>query len=71
MKPIDDAARLIASGMVELPVTISHATRAMALPALHGDPVDRLLIAQALEDGLVLVTTDAAIKRYDVPTLDA
>jgi PIN domain nuclease of toxin-antitoxin system len=38
---------------------------------LHGDPFDRLLIAQALAEGMVLVTSDRAITGYDVPTLPA
>jgi len=58
-------------GFEELPVSVAHAERAMALPALHGDPFDRLLIAQALEEGLVLVTSDREIVRYDVPVLEA
>lgn len=69
--PADYAARLIADGLEELPVTIDHATRTAALPALHGDPFDRLLIAQALAEGLMLVTSDREICRYDVPVLDA
>ena len=69
--PPDYAERLLADGMDELPVSILHATRAMNLPPLHGDPFDRLLIAQALEEGLVLVTSDREIVRYDVPTLEA
>lgn len=69
--PADYAARLMADGIDELPVSIAHANRAMTLPGLHADPFDRLLIAQALEEGLVLVTSDREIVRYDVPTLDA
>ena len=69
--PEDYAVRLIAAGLEELPVSMAHASRAMALPALHGDPFDRLLIGQALEEGLVLVTSDREIVRYDVPTMEA
>lgn len=69
--PADYAARLLADGFDELPVSIAHADRAMTLPLLHGDPFDRLLIAQALQEGLVLVTSDREIVRYDVPTLEA
>ncbi|MEH3102033.1 type II toxin-antitoxin system VapC family toxin [Sphingomonas adhaesiva] len=39
------------------------------LPNLHGDPVDRMLIAHALHAGLTLVTADETIRRYPVPTL--
>ena len=69
--PEDYTARLMADGIDELPVSIAHADRAMTLPPLHGDPFDRLLIAQALLEGLVLVTSDREILRYDVPTLEA
>lgn len=69
--PEDYAERLLADGFDELPVSIAHAKRSMSLPALHGDPFDRLLIAQALEEGLMLVTSDREIARYDVPTLQA
>lgn len=69
--PDNYATRLLADGFAELPVSIAHASRGTALPPLHGDPFDRLLIAQALEEGLVLVTADRAILRYDVPALEA
>lgn len=69
--PEDYVARLIAAGLEELPVTSAHARRAVALPPLHGDPIDRLLVAQALVEGLVLVTSDRAILQYDVPTMQA
>ena len=44
----------------ELAVTGAHALRAGALPADHGDPFDRMLAAQALTEGLTLVSADAA-----------
>jgi len=69
--PDDYAPRLLAHGLEELVVSVAHAARATALPPLHGDPFDRLLIAQALEEGLMLVTSDQSIVRYDVPTLEA
>jgi PIN domain nuclease of toxin-antitoxin system len=69
--PEDFVVCLIDAGLEELPVSIAHASRAMALPPLHGDPFDRLLIGQALEEGLVLVTSDREIVRYDVPTMEA
>lgn len=69
--PGDYAARLLADGLEELPVTIAHAARTALLPPLHRDPFDRLLIAQALVEGLMLVTSDREIVRYDVPVLDA
>ncbi len=67
---IDDLAeRLVAEDFAELPIRWSHAIRAGALPRLHDDPFDRVLIAQAHEEGLVLVSSDAAIARYDVVLL--
>ena len=39
------------------------------LPALHRDPFDRMLICQAIQEGLVLVTPDEAIRRYPIRTL--
>jgi PIN domain nuclease of toxin-antitoxin system len=66
---LDQAAA--AAGFAELPVYWRDARRAAALPPLHGDPFDRMLIAQALEDGMVLVTRDRAVRQYDVPTIAA
>ena len=54
-----------------LPLTFEHAERAAALPPRHRDPFARMLIAQAQAEELVLVTRDASIPRYDVPTLRA
>ena len=62
---------LKADGFDELPVTARHAISTSSLPSLHGDPFDRILIAQALVEGLVLATRDRTIMRYDVPVLDA
>jgi PIN domain nuclease of toxin-antitoxin system len=53
----------------ELSVSFEHATRAGALPPHHGDPFDRILVAQAQMQGLVMVTSDARIAAYDVPVL--
>lgn len=39
------------------------------LPALHRDPFDRMLICQAIQEGLVLVTPDETIRRYPIRTL--
>ena len=59
------------SGFRSLPVTVAHALAVRTLPRLHGDPFDRLLIAQALLEGLTLITSDAAIARYPVSQIDA
>lgn len=52
-----------------LSITIEHASAAAKLPAHHKDPFDRMLVAQARAEGLVLVTRDAALAAYDVPVL--
>lgn len=51
-------------GFFELPVTFAHAEQLATLPALHRDPFDRLLVAQALTEDLTVVTRDPAIARY-------
>lgn len=55
--------------LLPLAVTQSHALRVASLPLHHRDPFDRLLVAQALEEQLTLLTLDRAFARYDVPTL--
>jgi len=57
-------AAIDASGFIELPVRAAHAARVAALPPLHTDPFDRLLIAQAIAEPLRLLTADAALKGY-------
>ena len=55
---------LEAGGFFELPVTARHAARVAGLPRLHGDPFDRLLVAQALCEPLLLLTADEALGDY-------
>jgi PIN domain nuclease of toxin-antitoxin system len=57
------------NGYIELPVTSSHAITVSDLPALHKDPFDRLLLAQAMRDDLLLVTADETLARYAGPIL--
>ena len=54
-----------------LDVRLSHAIGVRDLPAVHRDPFDRLLIAQARIEGLTIVTRDPRIREYDVPVLAA
>jgi PIN domain nuclease of toxin-antitoxin system len=56
-------------GFAELQVRSHHALVAGALPPHHGDPFDRMLVAQARSESLTLVTNDARIAAYDVPVL--
>jgi PIN domain nuclease of toxin-antitoxin system len=55
---------LIENGFHELPVTGAHAVAIDRLPLLHGDPFDRLLVAQALVEPMVLITTDVRLGAY-------
>lgn len=59
--------RLLENGYKELPVLSHHGMTVQGLPRLHGDPFDRLLLAQAMVEGLTLLTTDHQIARYPGP----
>ncbi len=58
---------LLDNAYVELPITSQHAVAVSGLPDFHRDPFDRLLIAQALHEGVTLVTSDAQVARYPGP----
>jgi len=58
------AGEIEGNGFAELPVTARHAAGVAALPRHHGDPFDRLLIAQAMHEPLHLLTSDAALVAY-------
>ena len=53
-------------GMSELSFQASHGRKMRELPLLHRDPFDRMLIAQAIEEDLVVATVDEQFTRYDV-----
>jgi PIN domain nuclease of toxin-antitoxin system len=61
------ARGLIANGFIELPITRQHALAVFNLPSLHKDPFDRILIAQATVENLLLLTVDRNIARYPGP----
>jgi PIN domain nuclease of toxin-antitoxin system len=52
-------------------VSLAAALRVRALPWHHRDPFDRLLVAQAVEDGYTIVTRDSLLEAYGVPLLNA
>ena len=63
------AAGIADSGFEELPITVAHAEAAAALPPLHSDPFDRMLVAQARIEHLTLVTHDDQLRWYSVDVL--
>lgn len=68
--PADHFAEHIARfGCELLPVHQRHVEALPELPAVHGDPFDRMLVAQALVEDLDLVTGDERIRRYPVRTI--
>lgn len=69
--PSDVRSLIEANRFQALPVTFEHAEATQLLPFHHKDPFDRMLIAQAQVERLVLITRDKEIERYDVPTLAA
>jgi PIN domain nuclease of toxin-antitoxin system len=62
---------LLEAGYEELPVTGAHAAALQGLPALHRDPFDRILVAQAMVESLTLLTADRTILAYPGPILAA
>ena len=57
------------SGFIELPIRSQHAITAARLPLIHRDPFDRMLVAQAREEDLALVTRNAMCQQYEVAIL--
>ena len=55
---------LLSNGYVEAPLTTRSTLAVRLLPPIHKDPFDRLLIAQAATEGLILVTADSTVARY-------
>lgn len=64
--PVEEwyGAALDAHGLIEIPVTGSCAIRATALPPLHRDPADRIIVATALDHRLTILTPDPLIRAY-------
>jgi PIN domain nuclease of toxin-antitoxin system len=57
------------AGFLELPVTTQYAEEAAKLPLHHRDPFDRMLVVQAMIEGLVLITADRRLASYDLRML--
>ena len=58
---------LLDNGYLELPITGEHAVATDTLPSLHRDPFDRLLVAQAQVEGILLLTSDEQVAQYPGP----
>jgi PIN domain nuclease of toxin-antitoxin system len=69
--PDDLSGEIQRSGFDALPIGSRHAEAAGALPRHHDDPFDRMLVAQAMEEGLTLTSADPRFGAYDVPMLPA
>ncbi len=54
-------------GYTELAITAEHALAVDLLPPIHKDPFDRLLLAQAVMEGITLLTADPIVARYPAP----
>ena len=55
---------LLDNGYLELPITSEHTVMVDSLPPLHKDPFDRILVAQSLVEGILLVTADPIVAQY-------
>jgi PIN domain nuclease of toxin-antitoxin system len=60
---------LLDNGYTELPIASDHVVAIDLLPPIHKDPFDRLLIAQATTEGILLLTDDATVAKYPGPIL--
>jgi PIN domain nuclease of toxin-antitoxin system len=58
---------LLDNGYAELPVSSEHAVAIRTLPNFHKDPFDRILVAQAIVEGITLLTADPIVARYPGP----
>jgi PIN domain nuclease of toxin-antitoxin system len=65
----DFEGTIVTQGFIGLPITLRHGQMAGALPGPHRDPFDRMLIAQALLDHLVLVSNEQPFDAYGVGRL--
>lgn len=58
---------LLDNGYGELPITGEHAVALASLPPIHKDPFDRILVAQAMVEGITLLTADPLVSQYPAP----
>ncbi len=58
---------LTRNGYTEISITAAHAVAVGALPMVHKDPFDRMLVAQAMSEGITLLTADSIVASYPGP----
>lgn len=67
--PSDLLRQIEGAGVELLPVMPRHADLVASLPDHHRDPFDRLLVAQAMSEGLPLVSDDESLRRYEIEVI--
>lgn len=67
----DIKAEIEQTGIRPLLIDFAHASHVRQLPLLHGDPFDRLLVAQALVEGLAILSADTQLAAYGITVFDA
>jgi PIN domain nuclease of toxin-antitoxin system len=67
--PADFHERMRNQGVRGLSVTDAHAAAVGELPMHHRDPFDRLMVAQAIAEGMAILSVDEILRAYDVPVL--
>ena len=67
--PLTIYQALVENNYTELSITSSHATAIQHLQKIHKDPFDRMLIAQAIAENMLLMTADRTIVKYSAPVL--
>lgn len=63
------AAEMTTNDILWLPIEALHCRKIIELPPVHGDPFDRILVAQALCENMILLTADANLRQYPISTL--
>jgi PIN domain nuclease of toxin-antitoxin system len=69
--PADPSQAISDLALTILPISLAHVQRIPSLPFRHRDPFDRMMIAQAMEEGLTIVTRDRIFAAYGMPVLTA
>ena len=58
--------RLVEQGIRSLPINLNHSLLVYDLPSHHADPFDRMIIAQAMVEGMTVLTSDRAFEKYPI-----